>query len=86
MTRSRPAVLAASALMGCRVVNEEGHALGTLEELMIDLETGLIVHVVISLGSLRGLKGKRIPWPWESIRVDTEKGWCVIEVSKHLPE
>jgi sporulation protein YlmC with PRC-barrel domain len=55
-------VLPAGALATFKVENSAGESLGKIEELMIDLASGRVVCVVLSVGGTMGEKLFAIPW------------------------
>lgn len=63
-------VLSAGTLMGDRVRNRQAEDLGTIKELMIDLENGRIAYAVLSFGGLFGLGDKLFAVPWSALTLD----------------
>jgi hypothetical protein len=51
-------ILAADTLTGDKVVNRQKENLGTIEHLMIDVETGRVAYAVLSFGSFLGMGDK----------------------------
>ena len=56
-------VLSGSSLKGDKVVNYKGEDLGTIEEIMIDLDRGRVAYAVLSFGGFLGLGDKLLPSP-----------------------
>ena len=79
-------VLSASTLKGDKVVNEKGEQLGTIDELMINLESGRIAYAVLSFGGFLGMGDKLFAIPWSALRVDTEEKRLVLNVPKEKLE
>lgn len=79
-------VLSASTLKGDDVVNNTNEKLGTLEELMIDLNDGRIAYAVLSFGGFMGMGDKLFAIPWQSLTVDTAEKRLVLNVKKELLE
>lgn len=79
-----PSILAASAMTGCPVRNPSGEDLGTIEELMIDLEYGCIAYAVLSFGGFLGMRNKRFAIPWEALTWDAQSKEFVLDVDKEL--
>jgi len=77
-------VLSAGSLKGDKVVDAAGEKLGTLEDLMIDLNRGSIAYAVLSVGGLFGMGDKLFAIPWSAFRVDTEEKCLVLNVNKEL--
>lgn len=85
-TKQNPAVLSAGTLTGDPVINETGENLGTLEELMLDLDSGRVLYAVISFGGILGMGNKLFAVPWQALRVDTDRKAVVVNVSRELLE
>jgi sporulation protein YlmC with PRC-barrel domain len=79
-------VLSATTLIGDNVRNLQGEDLGTLEEIMVDLDTGQVAYAVLSFGGLLGLGNKLFAIPWQALTVDTENEEIVLGVSKEKLE
>lgn len=74
------AVLSASTLTGDAVVNRQGERLGTLKEIMIDLERGEIGYAVLSRGGMVGIGEKLFAIPWGAFSVDTEDEKLILDL------
>jgi sporulation protein YlmC with PRC-barrel domain len=79
-----PHVLPATTILGNKVVNTEGEQLGSLKELVIDLEDGRIAYAVLSFGGFLGLGDKLFAIPWESLTLDTEEHTFILDVDKEV--
>ena len=79
-------VLSASTLKGDSVVNAKNEKLGTIEELMIDLNRGCIAYAVLSFGGILGMGGKLFAIPWSALTVDTVEKRFVLGVTKDVLE
>ena len=79
-------VLSASTLKGDDVVNAKDEKLGTIEELMIDLDKGCIAYAVLSFGGFLGMGDKLFAIPWSALSVDTIEKRFVLNVKKELLE
>ena len=87
MTETRTwRVLSAGTLKGDNVVNAKGEKLGTLEELMIDLDSGRIAYAVLSFGGFLGMGDKLFAIPWSALTVDTVEKRLVLNVVKEQLE
>jgi len=85
-TASTWRVLSASTLKGDDVVNAQDEKLGTIEELMIDLDRGCIAYAVLSFGGFMGMGDKLFAIPWSALSVDTDKKRLVLNMKKELLE
>ncbi|HKY54180.1 MAG TPA: PRC-barrel domain-containing protein [Anaerolineales bacterium] len=81
-----PSVLPATTLIGDKVINTAGEQLGTLKELMIDLDGGLIAYAVLSFGGILGMGNKLFAIPWEAFTIDTDNHTLILNVDKEVLE
>lgn len=81
-----PQVLSATTMIGDTVVNPEGEELGTLKELMIDLDEGRINYVVLSFGGFLGMGDKLFAIPWEAFTLNPAEHTFILNVDKELLE
>lgn len=58
----------ASTLQGLDVVNEKGESLGSVSDMVVNLETGQIEYVATSFGGFLGIGDKMFAIPWKSLR------------------
>jgi sporulation protein YlmC with PRC-barrel domain len=79
-------VLSASTLKGDDVVDAKGEKLGTIEELMIDLDRGCIAYAVLSFGGFLGMGDKLFAIPWSALSVDSMGKRLVLNVKKERLE
>lgn len=79
-----PAVLSSSTLTGDDVVDREGNKLGTLKELMIDLDRGEVAYAVLSRGGMAGIGEKLFAVPWALLEVDTDRRRVVLDVEEEV--
>jgi len=77
-----PQVLSASSIIGDKVINPAREPLGTIKELMIDLDDGQIAYAVLSFGGVLGMGDKLFAIPWEALMVDTAKHAFILDVDK----
>ncbi len=81
-----PRVLSATKVMGNKVVNTAGEQLGTMKELMIDLDDGLIAYAVLSFGGFLGLGDKLFAIPWEALTFNNDDQTFILDVDKEVLE
>ena len=77
-----PQVLSATTMIGDKVVSPEGDDLGTLKELMIDLDEGRVNYAVLSFGGFLGMGDKLFAVPWEALTINTEDHTFILNVDK----
>lgn len=81
-----PRVLSATTIIGDKVINTAGEQLGTIKELMIDLDGGLIAYAVLSFGGILGMGDKLFAIPWEAFTIDTDNRTFILNVDKEVLE
>jgi len=78
--------LSASTLIGDDVMNREGENVGSLKDIMIDLETGHVAYAIVSSGGFLGMGDKLFAVPWNSLEVDADRHALVFDVDKERLE
>ena len=81
-----PRVLSATSLIGDKVINRSGEELGSVKELMIDLDEGRVAYAVLSYGGLMGVGNKLFAIPWEALDLDTEQRAFILNADKEALE
>ena len=78
-----PKVLTASILKGDKVTNAKGEDLGTVEEIMLDLERGRVAYVVMSFGRVNWMPNDKLfAVPWEALTISFHDKKFILNVSK----
>ncbi|HMG88846.1 MAG TPA: PRC-barrel domain-containing protein [Chryseolinea sp.] len=65
--------LTATSIIGDSVENNEGENLGQIDNLMVNVHTGLVEYAVVEFGSFLGLGGKLFAIPFKELRVNPAK-------------
>ncbi len=65
--------LSAGTMTGDAIVNADGEDLGTLEEIMIDVDSGEVAYAVLSYGGLMGMGNRLFAIPWEMLEIRPEE-------------
>jgi len=81
-----PKVLSASSICSDRVWNDSGEALGAIEELMIDVNTGQIAYAVLSFGGFLGFGDKLFAIPWNALKLDAANQVLKLNVERKVLE
>jgi sporulation protein YlmC with PRC-barrel domain len=81
-----PHVLSATTMIGDKVVSPNGEDLGTLKELMIDLDEGRVNYAVLSFGGFLGMGDKLFAIPWEALTLNAEDHSFILNVDKEKLE
>ena len=78
--------LTASSIIGDSVESAQGEKLGTIDNLMINLTTGMIEYAVLESGALLGVGGKLFAIPFAEMQVNPGKKSFVIDRDKQFLE
>ena len=79
-------VLAASTLAGDHVRSPKGDDLGSIEEIMLDLERGRIAYAVLSFGGFLGIGDKLFAVPWSALRIDRGEHEFILDIDRETLE
>jgi sporulation protein YlmC with PRC-barrel domain len=79
-----PHMRSASTMIGNKVVNPEGEELGSIKDLMIDLDDGQVAYAVLSFGGFLGLGDKLFAIPWEAFSFEAEDHTAILDVDKEV--
>lgn len=74
--------LSASSLMKNHIHNTDGQHIGNVEEIMIDIDAGMVSYVVLSFGGFLGMGDKLFAVPWSALTVDTDREIFVMDIDK----
>lgn len=73
-------------IIGSKVMNLKGEALGKIENLVVDIDTGRIVYAVLESGGFLGIGDKLLPVPWTSLAALPSEGIFFLNRSKEQME
>ena len=59
-----------SRVLGARVLDESGHRLGTISDVMLDRDSNSILGVIVSRHALWGLSEAYQQLPWSALQYD----------------
>jgi sporulation protein YlmC with PRC-barrel domain len=65
--------LTATSIIGDSVENNEGENLGSIDNIMVNVHTGLVEYAVVEFGSFLGMGGKLFAIPFKELRVNPAK-------------
>lgn len=77
-----PEMMGAETLVGNKVYDTEGEALGGIKEIMLDMRSGRVSYAVLSFGGFLGMGQKLFAVPWEALELDTKEKRFVLNVEK----
>lgn len=75
-------LVAASTLIGNRVLTAAGEEFGNIEEIMLDVKSGQIAYAVLSFSGFPGIGDKRFPVPWNALQIDPGEQDFVLEIDR----
>jgi sporulation protein YlmC with PRC-barrel domain len=75
-------LLSASTLSSDDVVNTKGEKLGSIKELMMNIESGKVCYAVLSFGGFLSLGEKLFAVPWSALKVDTANKRIVMDTDE----
>jgi sporulation protein YlmC with PRC-barrel domain len=78
--------LTASSIVGDSVENTEGEKLGTIDNLMINIEAGIVEYAVVEFGAVLGIGGKLFAIPFTELTINPEKRVFVLDRDKAFLE
>ena len=78
--------LTASSIIGDTVENQEGEKLGTIDNLMININTGMVEYAVIEFGAFFGIGRKLFAIPFTELRLVPQKKVFLLDRDKEFLE
>jgi len=78
--------LTATSIIGDKVYNGKGEHMGAIEDIMIDINRGLIEYVVIKFGGFLTINEKYFAIPFELLTVDPAKKAFILDQSREILE
>ena len=75
-------ILKAEDVVGAEVVNLKDQALGTIENIALNPDSGKIAYVAISTCGLIGLSEKLVAVPWNDLRAPADREIFVLDLSQ----
>lgn len=73
-------VLSADTITGDDVCNLKEEKLGTIQDIMLDMQTGKIRYAVLSSGGFLGMGDHLFAVPWSALKLDTEHKRFILDV------
>ena len=69
-------------IIGSKVINLEGQDIGTIDDLVIDIDTGNILYAALEFGGFMGFGDKLFAVPWHSLTSVPAEGIFILDQSK----
>lgn len=76
--------LSTSTIVGDDVRNMQNEDLGTIKDLMIDLQNGCIEYAVLQFGGFMGIGSKYFAIPWKHLTADPENKCFILNKDKEF--
>jgi len=86
--KSRPTEFADTNLLGMqslvanKLYDAEGNLVGRLEEIVLDVRTGCVRHVIVAVGGFLGIGRQRFAVPWSAVRPDARYCRAVVDLAQ----
>ena len=74
-----PDEMRATQIIGMEAENRAGEALGEVEDLVIDRDSGRVAYAALARGGFLGVGGKRFAYPVRALEAGRERGTLVLE-------
>jgi sporulation protein YlmC with PRC-barrel domain len=81
-----PRLMGADTLIGDHVHNLQNEHLGTVKEIMLDMQTGRIAYVVMATGGVLGIGEKLFAVPFEALSLDPSNHRMTLNIEKERIE
>lgn len=75
-------VLSASTVNGNDVYDLQGEKLGSIKEIMLDVENGIVSYAVMSFGGFLSIGEKLFAVPWSALTIDRENKCFVMDTNE----
>lgn len=77
---TRPVMLSAGTLSGNDVCNNKDERLGTVQDIMLDMDSGTIRYAVMSSGGFLGMGDRLFAVPWGALKLDSQNKRFILDV------
>ncbi|MBX9605378.1 MAG: PRC-barrel domain-containing protein [Gammaproteobacteria bacterium] len=77
-----PEMTGADALRGNDVVNRQDEVLGSIKEIMLDVDSGRVGYAVVSYGGFLGMGEKLFAVPWQALTRDSKHKRLILDLDK----
>ena len=78
--------LTATSVIGDKVHNDKDEHMGTIEDVMLDINSGKVEYVVIKFGGFLTINEKYFAIPWKLLKIDPAKKAFILNQSKEMLE
>jgi len=81
-----PRLMGADTLIGDHVHNLQNEHLGTVKEIMLDMQTGRVSYVVMASGGVLSIGERLFAVPWEALTLDPGHHRMLLNIDKERIE
>jgi sporulation protein YlmC with PRC-barrel domain len=78
----RGVIVSTESLLGSKVRNLQGEKVGTVQHLIMNPRTGLVLYAVVSIGGFLGMGEKTLIVPWQALEVARDNNVLVLKLSQ----
>jgi sporulation protein YlmC with PRC-barrel domain len=78
----RGVLVSTASLLGSKVRNRQGQNVGTVQHLLINPRTGLVLYAVVSIGGFLGMGEETLIVPWKALEVTRDDNALVLNISQ----
>jgi sporulation protein YlmC with PRC-barrel domain len=75
-------LLGVRSLVANKLYDADGNFVGKLEEIVLDVRTGCVRHVIVAMGGVLGLGRRRFAVPWSALQPDAQYCRAVVDVAQ----
>jgi sporulation protein YlmC with PRC-barrel domain len=76
-----PELMTAATLDGDKVLSNDGHDIGKVKDIMLDVRAGRVAYVVMSTGGFLGVGDKLLAIPWDALTLDLDRKCFRLDMS-----
>ena len=75
-------LVAAEEVQGAPVYDRTGHSLGSIDDIVIDRNTGNIAYAVVAVGGILSFGCRYFPLPWSGMEYDLDLHGYVVKLDR----
>ena len=75
-------LLGVQSLVANKLYDADGNFVGKLEEIVLDVRTGCVRHVIVAIGGVLGIGRRRFAVPWSALQPDANYCRAVIDMAQ----
>ena len=79
---TRGPLIAASKVNGTSVYDRTGEKLGSIDDVMLDKNSGKADYAIMSFGGFLGMGNSYHPLPWSALTYDARQGGYVVDIDR----